>query len=495
MGTGTSAEIIVVERVIATGVETTKTNPDHYSVSGGNGSTGTVTAASGSIPADTKQWHIRRNTTVTQTSDYVTNDPFSADTLETNLDRLTMSVQDRERASDLSFAYSDSYTGDASTVVPEPEASKLLGWNAAADALENTTGRVSSVSASNVATSSGSPGSGTASFTTSTGALALGLPIGQTGMMGGVSMQYSTTTADADPGAGFIRLNNASLNSATIMYVDDSDGATDITAWVQSWDDSSSGSKGFITIAGNPNPASPLVIFKVTGAVTDASGYTKIPVAYVAGSTSISNSAEVSIAFSPAGDGDYPGLDYTFSTTTTDSDPGSGTVRFNNGTYASATAIYIDDADANGADVSAYLLSWDDSTNSANRGQIRFTKKAAPATYAIFKISGASTDASGYVKLAVAHLDSNSTFSNADAVAIEFSATGNAGTDGAGDMSDVVDDTSPQLGGDLDVQTNSIVSTSNRNIAITPNGTGDVIIGGGMNSSVSTTGKAIVFGF
>jgi len=56
-------------------------------------------------------------------------------------------------------------------------------------------------------------------------------------------------------------------------------------------------------------------------------------------------------------------------------------------------------------------------------------------------------------------------------------------------------DTSPQLGGDLDVQTNSIVSTSNRNIAITPNGTGDVIIGGGMNPSVSTTGKAIVFGF
>jgi len=56
-------------------------------------------------------------------------------------------------------------------------------------------------------------------------------------------------------------------------------------------------------------------------------------------------------------------------------------------------------------------------------------------------------------------------------------------------------DTSPQLGGDLDVQTNSIVSTSNRNIAITPNGTGDVIIGGGMNPSVSTTGKAVVFGF
>ena len=42
--------------------------------------------------------------------------------------------------------------------------------------------------------------------------------------------------------------------------------------------------------------------------------------------------------------------------------------------------------------------------------------------------------------------------------------------------SDVVDDTSPQLGGDLDVNGNKIVSTSNGNIEIEPNGTGDVIL-------------------
>ena len=39
-------------------------------------------------------------------------------------------------------------------------------------------------------------------------------------------------------------------------------------------------------------------------------------------------------------------------------------------------------------------------------------------------------------------------------------------------ISDVVSDTSPQLGGNLDVQTNSIVSTSNRDIQFSPNGTG-----------------------
>ena len=45
-------------------------------------------------------------------------------------------------------------------------------------------------------------------------------------------------------------------------------------------------------------------------------------------------------------------------------------------------------------------------------------------------------------------------------------------------ISNLSEDTSPQLGGDLDVQTNSIVSTSNRNIAITPNGTGVVDLDG-----------------
>ena len=44
-------------------------------------------------------------------------------------------------------------------------------------------------------------------------------------------------------------------------------------------------------------------------------------------------------------------------------------------------------------------------------------------------------------------------------------------------MSDLTDDTSPQLGGDLDVNGQDIVSTSNADIDIIPNGTGDVNLG------------------
>ena len=47
-----------------------------------------------------------------------------------------------------------------------------------------------------------------------------------------------------------------------------------------------------------------------------------------------------------------------------------------------------------------------------------------------------------------------------------------------GGISNVNEDTTPQLGGDLDVNGNSIVSASNGNIAVTPDGTGKVILDG-----------------
>ena len=48
----------------------------------------------------------------------------------------------------------------------------------------------------------------------------------------------------------------------------------------------------------------------------------------------------------------------------------------------------------------------------------------------------------------------------------------------AGSLTDVVQDGTPQLGGNLDVVTHSIVSTSDRNISITPDGSGKVVLDG-----------------
>ena len=101
---------------------------------------------------------------------------------------------------------------------------------------------------------------------------------------------------------------------------------------------------------------------------------------------------------------------FKYSTTTTDSDPGSGYIRFNNSTLGSATSAFVDDAEINGTDVSAWLLSFDDVTgNATNRGRIRVTKSNTLDTWHVWKITGASTDASGYVKLALTYIDANVT--------------------------------------------------------------------------------------
>jgi len=56
----------------------------------------------------------------------------------------------------------------------------------------------------------------------------------------------------------------------------------------------------------------------------------------------------------------------------------------------------------------------------------------------------------------------------------------------AGTMSNISDDTSPQLGGDLDVNGQDIVSTSNGNITITPNGSGVVRLDGNVDIQSGT---------
>ena len=50
-------------------------------------------------------------------------------------------------------------------------------------------------------------------------------------------------------------------------------------------------------------------------------------------------------------------------------------------------------------------------------------------------------------------------------------------------LTDVVNDTSPQLGGDLDVNSRSLITTSNGNIVLAPNGSGQTSITGGSTNS------------
>jgi hypothetical protein len=122
---------------------------------------------------------------------------------------------------------------------------------------------------------------------------------------------------------------------------------------------------------------------------------------------------------------------YTFSTTTSMADPGAGTLRYNHATVASVSAIAIDDttADTGNPDIEAWIASWDDSTSTI-KGWLRLVEPGTPANYAVFHIT-ALTNNSGWVQLAVTHVDSNGTFGNGDSIRVMFSRTGDKGDTGS----------------------------------------------------------------
>ena len=122
---------------------------------------------------------------------------------------------------------------------------------------------------------------------------------------------------------------------------------------------------------------------------------------------------------------------YTFSTTTSMADPGAGTLRYNHGTVASVSAIALDDttADTGNPDIEAWIASWDDSTSTV-KGWLRLVEPGTPANYAVFHITGL-TNNSGWVQLAVTHVDSNGTFGNGDSIRVMFSRTGDKGETGS----------------------------------------------------------------
>lgn len=242
---------------------------------------------------------------------------------------------------------------------------------------------------------------------------------------------FSTTTTDADPGAGTLRLNNATQTAATAIYVDLLDAnLTDVTAVIDSLDDSTNAVKGELRLVKYDDPTKWLT-FNVT-AWTTAAGYRKLTVANLAGSAASPFAAadRLYLTFTRAGDkgdtgaqgadaGDIPWL---FDSSITMADPGTGDVRLNNATLASVTAIAISASSAASGNpaVGNWVKAWDDLGTSAARGYLVVRKTAAPQNYAIYKISGTVTDNATWMQFTVAHISSAGSFANTDGLSIQF---------------------------------------------------------------------------
>ena len=118
-------------------------------------------------------------------------------------------------------------------------------------------------------------------------------------------------------------------------------------------------------------------------------------------------------------------IPYTFSTTTTDSDPGNGVLRLNQPTQNTATVIR---ADLLGSDAKTYtgVLDVFDVSDNAVRGYIRLVKSDDATKWLIFSVSALASP-SGYKNITVANIGSSaaSPFVNGDAITLYFTRSGN----------------------------------------------------------------------
>lgn len=99
---------------------------------------------------------------------------------------------------------------------------------------------------------------------------------------------------------------------------------------------------------------------------------------------------------------------WQYSTTTTDSDPGFGYFRANNGTLAAASFLYVNISTTFGADLSNTLKYL------TTGSQLLLKLKNSPSTFVLFTVTGLVTNATTYLKIPVSWVDQGGSFSNND---------------------------------------------------------------------------------
>ena len=135
------ADLLVIKKATATSAETTLVLNTDYTVTGAGTSGGNVVLTAGSKCGSGYTLTILRNMSATQTTDYVDGEAFSAESLETAIDKATIVLQQQKEQ--IGRAPKLPKTSTITDIaLPNPTASNYIGWNAAATGLENKSGPV-----------------------------------------------------------------------------------------------------------------------------------------------------------------------------------------------------------------------------------------------------------------------------------------------------------------------------------------------------------------
>ena len=124
------------------------------------------------------------------------------------------------------------------------------------------------------------------------------------------------------------------------------------------------------------------------------------------------------------------GMRYAFESSTSMSAPSLGGIRLNNAALASVTAIAVNATNADAVDVSDFVATWDDSTNTV-KGYIEVRKEGSGAVLGLYQLTSV-TDNTSWLQLAVTYVSGSGSLTAADPVYLTPYRTGNKGADGAG---------------------------------------------------------------
>lgn len=136
-------------------------------------------------------------------------------------------------------------------------------------------------------------------------------PMGPTGANGsagaagapglGFFFKYASSTTMVDPGSGYFRLNSGTLTAVTSIVLDLEDAsASNVMAWLETFDDSSSTVKGTITLTRDA-ARNNFAVYNIT-ALASPAGYRQLTVAHVSSNGAFAVDGNVLVSFARTGD-------------------------------------------------------------------------------------------------------------------------------------------------------------------------------------------------
>jgi len=484
----------------ADGTETTQTITTHYTVTGvGVASGGNVVF--GSAPASGVTVVIIREQPLTQGLDLVPNDPFPAQSLEEALDKVVFMTQkhEEELSRAIKASRTNTLTGSEFTISATDRANKIFAFDGSGNvsitqAIGTFKGNwgastsyvvrdiVKDTSTNNIfIANTAHTSSGSQPLTTNTDSAKWDL------LVDAASATTSATNAAASATTATTKASEAatSATTATTKASEASTSAASAAASYDSFDDRYLGAKSSDPSTDNDGDAliTGALYFNTTDGefkVWDGSSFVTITV-------SAANQANIdTVAGISANVTTVAGI--SANVTTVAGISSDVTTVANDGTDIGTVASGISNVNTVASDISNINTVAGISANVTTVAGISANVTTVAGANA--NITTVATNISGVNSFAERYrVGSSDPTTSLDEGDLAYNSTSNLlkyynGSAWVGispGIADVASDTTPQLGGNLDMNGNDIVTTSNADIDLAPNGTGRVVVKGNTN--------------